>query len=42
MVVHVGDDGELSPEVFLAGHGVSTMDVDPLDGDGHAIIEVPS
>ena len=41
-VVHVGDDGELSPEVLLAGHGAPPVDVDPLDGDGRAVVEVPS
>jgi len=41
-LVHVADDGDLSFEFFLTGHGASTVDVDPLDGDGRAIIEVPS
>ena len=40
-VVHVGDGGQLSPEV-LAGHGAPTVVVDPLDGDGRAVVEVPS
>ena len=41
-VVRVCDDGELSPEVLLAGHGAPAVDVDPLDGDGRAVVEAPS
>lgn len=41
LVVHVGYDGQLSPEV-LAGHRVPAVDVDTLDGDGRAIVKVAS
>jgi len=40
-VVRVGDDGELSPEVLLTGDGAPAVDVDPLDGDGRAVVEAP-
>jgi len=40
-VVRVCDDGELPPEVLLAGDGAPAVDVDPLDGDGRAVVEAP-